>query len=335
MPKQRPQPAVVGKFRAVWMSPHCQWLINGNTGEMVTKEEDGFCYAVISDLDDTCNYYYKQRYMVGEDGIPTPVLQDDEADDDQESIKCYKIFEVQKMIREDGSHFMFNLNTRQSVAANINFKELIYKNNESGDVFEFLVYRFQEPPGVSCVRSYVRLQDFQTVINLKMSCAVSAKWLQRNWDGWQREYSGFLKSIGFEQSEASPCVFVVNARNLATSVHGNDFTTVGPKAQLDWLEAKLESTYELRKSGRPGPGKDDAKEILVFNRAIKWTEIGLEYEADPRQAERLLEGLGPDDKRNKTATPGLRALAEQLVDDKALPAGAIIGFRGQAARANY
>ena len=191
VPKQRPQPAVVGKFRAVWMSPHCQWLINGNTGEMVTKEEDGFCYTVISDLDDTCNYYYKQRYMVGEDGIPTPVLQDDEADDDQESIKCYKIFEVQKMIREDGSHFMFNLNTRQSVAANINFKELIYKNNESGDVFEFLVYRFQEPPGVSCVRSYVRLQDFQTVINLKMSCAVSAKWLQRNWDGWQREYQAW------------------------------------------------------------------------------------------------------------------------------------------------
>ena len=119
VPKQRPQPAVVGKFRAVWMSPHCQWLINGNTGEMVTKEEDGFCYTVISDLDDTCNYYYKQRYIVGEDGIPTAVLQDDEADDDQEAIKCYKIFEVQKMIREDGSHFMFNLNTRQSVPANV------------------------------------------------------------------------------------------------------------------------------------------------------------------------------------------------------------------------
>ena len=154
-------------------------------------------------------------------------------------------------------------------------------------------------------------------------------------DGWQQEYSGFLKSIGFEQGEASPCVFVHKARNLATSVHGDDFTTVGPKAELDWLETQLEGKYELRKGGRLGPGKDDAKEILVLNRAIRWTETGLEYEADPRQAERLLEGLGLDEKCNKTATPGLRALVEQLVEDKPLPTSEITGFRGQAARANY
>mgnify|MGYP000400045265 CR=1 FL=1 len=154
-------------------------------------------------------------------------------------------------------------------------------------------------------------------------------------DGVQQENSGFLKSIGFEQGKASPCVFVHKARNLATSVHGDDFTTVGPKAELDWLETQLEGKYELRKGGRLGPGKDDAKEILVLNRAIRWTETGLEYEADPRQAERLLEGLGIDEKCNKTATPGLRALVEQLVEDKPLPTSEITGFRGQAARANY
>ena len=148
--KQRPQPCVVGKFRSVWVGPQGQWLVNGNTGEVVTGE-DGFCYTVNTDLDDTCNYFYKQRCTVREDGIPTAVLNDDDADDDQEAIKCYKVFKVQKMIREDGSHFMFNLNTRQSVPANIQFKEFIYKNNNSGDVFSFLVYRFQEPPGVSCV----------------------------------------------------------------------------------------------------------------------------------------------------------------------------------------
>ena len=100
-------------------------------------------------------------------------------------------------------------------------------------------------------------------------------------DGWQQEYSGFLRSIGFEKGEASPCVFVHKARNLATSVHGDDFTTVGPKVELDWLEMNLEGKYELRKGGRLGPGKDDAKEILVLNRAIRWIETGLEYEADP------------------------------------------------------
>ena len=26
-------------------------------------------------------------------------------------------------------------------------------------------------------------------------------------DGWQQEYSGFMKSIGFKQGVASPCIF--------------------------------------------------------------------------------------------------------------------------------
>ena len=55
-------------------------------------------------------------------------------------------------------------------------------------------------------------------------------------DGWQQEYSGFLKSIGFEHGEASPCVVVHKAQNLATSVHGDDVTTVGPKVELGCLK---------------------------------------------------------------------------------------------------
>ena len=107
---------------------------------------------------------------------------------------------------------------------------------------------------------------------------------------WQQEYSGFGRSIGFEHGEASPCVFVHRAWNLATFVHGDDVTTAGPKVELAWLDAKLESLYWLRKGGRLGPGKNDAKEILVLNRAIRWIHDGLEYEADPRQAQRLLKG---------------------------------------------
>ena len=56
--------------------------------------------------------------------------------------------------------------------------------------------------------------------------------------GGNRNTPVFLKPIGFEHGEATPCVFVHNSRNL-TSVHGDDFTTVGSKSELDWLEAKL------------------------------------------------------------------------------------------------
>ena len=101
-------------------------------------------------------------------------------------------------------------------------------------------------------------------------------------DGWQQECSGFLRSIGFQQGEAPPCVFMHNLKNMATSVHGDDFTSVGPKVELDRLETQLEGWYGLRKGRRLGPGENDAKEILLLNRAMRWTELGFEYEADER-----------------------------------------------------
>ena len=125
------------------------------------------------------------------------------------------------------------------------------------------------------------------------------------------------------------------AAGIASSVHGDDFTTTGPKVELDWFEKQLEGKYELRKGGRLGPGNKDSKEFLVLNRAIRWTEKGLEYEADPRQAERLLENLGLVGGCKSTATLGLKPLLEQLEKDAPLPVGEITGFRGMAARSNY
>ena len=55
-------------------------------------------------------------------------------------------------------------------------------------------------------------------------------------DGWQQVYSSFLKGIGFVRGVASPCIFVHKVKNLATSVHGGDFTTVGAKCDLDRFE---------------------------------------------------------------------------------------------------
>ena len=91
----------------------------------------------------------------------------------------------------------------------------------------------------------------------------------------------------------------------------------------------------MRKGGRLGPGPDDATELTVLNRVLRYTQDGFEYEADPRQAEKLLEGLGLDDNCNKAATPGLKPLTEQLVKDETLPASGHTEFRGLAARANY
>ena len=103
---------------------------------------------------------------------------------------------------------------------------------------------------------------------------------------------------------------------------------------MDWFEATLETYYELTKGGRLGPGKDDCKRGFILNRAIRWTEEGLEYEADPRQAERLLEETGLEG-ANATATPGVKFMAAQYENDEELPQSETTNYRAQAARANY
>ena len=154
-------------------------------------------------------------------------------------------------------------------------------------------------------------------------------------DGWQQEYSSFMKSIGFAQGEASPCIFVHEDRGISCSDHGNDFTSTGEKRELDWLETQLGSKYELRKGGRLGPGAGDAKELTVLNRVLRYHEAGYEYEADPLQTEKLLESLNLSAGCNAAAMPGIKMLVEQLGKDSPIPVGGQTEFRGQAARSNY
>ena len=92
----------------------------------------------------------------------------------------------------------------------------------------------------------------------------------------------------------------------------------------------------MRKGGRLGSGADDAKELTVLNRVLRYTDAGYKYEADPRQLEKLLESLGLGAGGcNSAATPGVKALIEQLETDSPVPVGGHTEFRGQAARSNY
>ena len=123
---------------------------------------------------------------------------------------------------------------------------------------------------------------------------------------------------------------------LLLSLGGDDFTTAGPKCEIDWFEKLLEEKYELKKGGRLGPGPDDTKELTVLNRVLRWVDGGVEYEADPRQGEKLLESLGLGGEGCKAmATPGQKLEVEKLKVDHPLSADEHTVFRAIAARANY
>ena len=153
-------------------------------------------------------------------------------------------------------------------------------------------------------------------------------------DGWQEEYSTFLISLGYCQGLGHPNLFLHSQRGLRCSVHGDDFTTSGPCNQLDWFEEEMKKHYDLTTGPRLGPGPKDAKEGRALNRVIRWTPAGLEYEADPRQAEKLIAECGMENSQ-PVATPGVRPTAQEILADKVLDSRLSTPFRGAAARGNY
>ena len=153
-------------------------------------------------------------------------------------------------------------------------------------------------------------------------------------DGWHGEYSTFMKSIGFVMGDFSACVFRHKTKRITSSVHGDDFTTAGPKCELDWLKAEMSKRYELTENYRLGPGPKDTKEGKILNRIVRWTAEGLEYEADPRQAEKLITSLGLDGAASRT-TPGVKVTREAAEGDVLLPAHKLTPFRAVSARGNF
>ena len=153
-------------------------------------------------------------------------------------------------------------------------------------------------------------------------------------DGWQEEYSVFLISIGFRQGTASPNLFFHPERKLRCSVHGDDFTTSGAHQNLNWFEEEMGKKYEMTIGPRLGPGENDAKEARALNRVVRWTKDGVEYEADPRQVEKLIQECGLEGS-NPISTPGVRQTAKEISADSELSKELTTPFRGSAARGNY
>ena len=81
-----------------------------------------------------------------------------------------------------------------------------------------------------------------------------------------------------------------------------------------------------------GPGPSDAKEGRSLNRVVRWLDGRIEYEADPRQSERLISECGFDGSKG-VATPGVKSTFTELEADTELSAKTHTAFRGPAVRA--
>ena len=106
----------------------------------------------------------------------------------------------------------------------------------------------------------------------------------------------------------------------------------GSDDNLHWLATGMKKKFEI-KCQVLGPEANEDKEIKVLNRIIRWTESGLEYEADPRHSEIVINELGLHDAKGVTS-PGTK-LPESEDGDELLGGGNITKYRAISARIKY
>ena len=93
--------------------------------------------------------------------------------------------------------------------------------------------------------------------------------------GWHCKYADTMEELEFRRGQSYACSFWHAEKQMASSVHGDDFTTAGAKSAPDWFRAEFGKKYELKEAARMGPARGDAKEGRVLNRIVHWTKEGL------------------------------------------------------------
>ena len=160
---------------------------------------------------------------------------------------------------------------------------------------------------------------------------------------WAAAYTKMLQDIGFVKGRSSPCNFYHPDKQIKTTVHGDDFTSSGPEEELLWLKAKMEEKFDIKTNFLGPDVKRHAQEIRILNRVLRWTSDGIEYEADPRHAEIVVEQLGLVGAK-PVVTPGCREEAAEATRDDGEPEddsdNLLVGieatmYRGIVARLNY
>jgi hypothetical protein len=151
---------------------------------------------------------------------------------------------------------------------------------------------------------------------------------------WEKDYSHRLQEEGLERGLYSPVVFFNKATELRLVVHGDDFTFLGYENDLDEIEAKMSSWYDIKVRGRLGDGPGDVKKIDILNRSITWTGEELIYRADEKHAGILIREFCLED-TSKGLTSPIEKEVEEDGDELLLSSAEQTRYRALTARANY
>ena len=96
-----------------------------------------------------------------------------------------------------------------------------------------------------------------------------------------------MEKLGFIQGLSTPCAYRHGVRPwLRSVVHGDDFVSVGARADLEWFHSALSKEWSIvvrALLGPPGcPGC--VQSAIILHRMVTWHNQGWEWEADARRA---------------------------------------------------
>jgi len=154
---------------------------------------------------------------------------------------------------------------------------------------------------------------------------------------WEECYSQALIELGFKQGLSSPCVFHHPVRDIATVVHGDDFTSLATESELLWLRDSLSNKFLIKDRGILGPDAHNLKEIRLLNRVIAWTPTCIRYEADQRHSEILIKEFGLDGTKGVDTPCSVehRLCTDEEDNTEPLDNSLVTKYRAAAARCNF
>ena len=92
-------------------------------------------------------------------------------------------------------------------------------------------------------------------------------------------------------------------------VHGDDFITLGGGEALSGVGRAVSDRCTIKVRAILGAGCDDAKEVRILNRYVRWKSDGgknwMEYEPDPRHSELIVKSLNLESAKGVT-TPSVK-----------------------------
>ena len=149
---------------------------------------------------------------------------------------------------------------------------------------------------------------------------------------WEKDYTDRLESIGVIRGNAAPTAFYHPGMDCSLVVHGDDFTLLGWEEDLRTTEVQMRGWYGLKVRGVLGVEAGNVSAITILNRELRWSPTGVEYEADRKHSEIIIQemGLGSASKdlnmpcvKDDVVVEGTEAEEDEYLADD------------EAARANY